>query len=103
MRGRFLIDEDLSPDYVQHLWQYNATINVLRIGNSAASLRMLDTDILFYCEREHRALVAEDIVIMPRHERDHLAAGRHHWGYSQSASWLWVWHLSRGIPLNLGG
>jgi hypothetical protein len=33
VKVRFLIDEDLSPDYVQQLRQYNPAIDVLRVGN----------------------------------------------------------------------
>jgi hypothetical protein len=81
VKVRFLIDEDLSPDYVQQLQQYNPAIDVLRVGHSGApALSTLDPELLLYCEREQRALVTENRATMPGHERDHLTAGRHHWG-----------------------
>lgn len=81
MRVRFLIDEDLSPDYVRQLRQHEPAIDVLRVGDAGAPpLSTLDPELLLYCEQVHRALVTEDRATMPRHERDHFAAGRHHWG-----------------------
>ena len=81
MKVRFLIDEDLSPDHVEQLRQYDLAIDVLRMGNSGApALSTLDHELLLYCERERRALVTENRATVPGHERDHLAAGRHHWG-----------------------
>jgi hypothetical protein len=53
VKVRFLIDEDLSPDHVEQLRQYDLAIDVLRMGNSGApALSTLDCDLLLYCERE---------------------------------------------------
>lgn len=81
MRVRFLIDEDLSPDYIQELRRYHPPLDVLRVGNEGAPpFSTLDPEILLYCEREQRALVTENRSTMPGHEVDHFAAGHHHWG-----------------------
>ena len=86
MKVRFLIDEDLSPEYVRELQRYDPAIDVVRIGDiGAPPLSALDPDILFYCEREQRALVTENRSTMPRHEQDHFRAGHHHWGCSSCA------------------
>ena len=81
MRVRFLIDEDLSLDYVKELRRFDAGLDVLRIGmRGAPPLSTLDPDVLLYCERDRRALVTENRATMPGHERDHFAARHHHWG-----------------------
>ena len=86
MRVRFLIDEDLSPDYVRELRRYDAALDVLRVGDvGAPPFSTLDPDILLYCEREQRALVTENRSTMPGHEADHFAASHHHWESSSSA------------------
>ena len=81
MKVRFLIDEDLSLDYVDELRRRDAAIDVVRIGKPGApALSTLDPDILLYCEHERRALVTENRSTMPGHERAHFTAGHHHWG-----------------------
>lgn len=81
MRVRFLIDEDLPPDYVRELRRYRPEIDVLRVGMAGApDLGTLDPAILLFCEREQRALVTENRATMPGHEAVHLAAGHHHGG-----------------------
>ncbi len=81
MRVRFLIDEDLSPDYVRELRRHRPEIDVLRVGMSGApALGTLDPDILLFCERDQRALVTENRATMPGHEAAHFSAGHHHWG-----------------------
>jgi len=81
VKVRFLIDEDLSLDYVDELRRRDAAIDVVRIGKPGApALSTLDPDILLYCEHERRALVTENRSTMPGHERAHFTAGHHHWG-----------------------
>ncbi len=81
MKVRFLIDEDLSPDYVRELARYNPAIDALRVGQAGAPpLSTLDPAILLYCEREQRALITENRSTIPDHEAAHFAAGHHHWG-----------------------
>lgn len=46
----------------------------------APALGTLDPDILWYCERDQRALVTENRATMPGHEAAHVASGHHHWG-----------------------
>jgi hypothetical protein len=68
VKVRFLIDEDLSPDYVSQLRQYDSAVDVLRVGNPGApALSTLDPELLLYCERERRALVTENRATMPGH------------------------------------
>jgi len=75
MKVRFLIDGDLSPDYVRELRRYDAAIDVLRIGQPDAPPRgTLDPDVLSFSEQAH------------------LAAGGHHWG---------IFNLRRGYGLGV--
>jgi hypothetical protein len=81
MKVRFLIDEDLSLEYVRALQRYDPKVDVLRIGMpEAPAFSTLDPDVLLYCEQAQRALVTENRATMPGHEASHFAAGRHHWG-----------------------
>lgn len=81
MKVRFLIDEDLSLEYVDELRCRDAAIDVVRIGKPGApALSTLDPNILLYCEHERRALVTENRSTMPGHEGAHFTAGHHHWG-----------------------
>ncbi len=81
MRARFLIDKDLSLDYVSELRRHSPEIDVLRVGMPGApALGTLDPAILLFCEQHQRALVTENRATMPSHEAAHFAAGHHHWG-----------------------
>jgi len=119
VKVRFLIDEDLSRDYVEQLRRYHSELDVLRVGMPGAPpFSTPDPALLLYCEREQRALVTENRATMPAHERDHLATGHHHWGlfklrqgyglgvYLFELQLIWEaseseeWHdLSRWVPL----
>ena len=81
MKVRFLLDENLSLDLLHAILLQDRSIDVLRIGDTAAPPRgTLDPDILLYCEREHRCLVTDNRKTMPKHVRELEAAGHHHWG-----------------------
>ena len=81
MKVRFLIDEDLSPDYVRELRRYDQLIDVLRIGQTdAPALGTLDPEVLRYCEQAQRALITENRSTMAIHEQAHFAEGKHRWG-----------------------
>lgn len=81
MKMRFLIDENLSLDFVSAIKQLDATIDVIAVGTDGAPPKgTLDPDILLFCEAEQRALVTNNRASMPGHEHDHFATGKHHWG-----------------------
>jgi len=81
MKMRFLIDKNLSLDFVSAIKQLDAAIDVVAVGaDSAPPKGTLDPEILLFCEAEQRTLVTNNRASMPGHERDHFAAGRHHWG-----------------------
>ena len=79
MKTRFLVDENLSLDFVSAIKDRDATIDVIAVGKDSAPPKgTLDPDILLFCEAEQRALITNNRASMPGHERDHFVAGRHH-------------------------
>ena len=81
MNMRFLLDENLTPRLKAALWRYDATIDVLRVGEeSAPPLGTLDPDILRYLEATQRFLVTDNRSSIPSYTADHLATSGHHWG-----------------------
>jgi len=81
MNVRFLLDENLPPRLKAALWRYDATIDVLRVGDEGAPLLgTLDPAILSYLEATQRFLVTDNRSSIPSYAADHLAAGGHHWG-----------------------
>jgi hypothetical protein len=75
---RFLLDENVDPDYAASLRQAWPEMVVWLIGQPGAPLRgTLDPDILRWCEQHQFSLVTNNRTSMPVHLRDHIAAGRH--------------------------
>jgi hypothetical protein len=78
---RFLIDENLSPDIKLALVRFDASIDVIRIGETnAPSFGTLDPAILIYLEQSQRLLVTNNRKSFPVHIQNHHNAGRHHCG-----------------------
>jgi hypothetical protein len=81
MKVRFLLDENLSPRLLPALRRYDATLDILRVGDEGAPpLGTSDSDILKYLESAQRVLITDNRSTMPAHVREHLSDGRHHWG-----------------------
>jgi Domain of unknown function (DUF5615) len=74
----YLLDENLSPLYRSQLLRHNPNLVVWLIGDSGAPVRgSSDPEILRWCEENGFVLVTSNRKSMPKHLRDHLAAGRH--------------------------
>ena len=68
MKVRFLLDENLSPDFKISLLNLNPNIDILRVGETnAPSLGTLDPDVLNYVELFQRLLVTNNRRSMPEH------------------------------------
>jgi len=81
---RFLLDENLSPEFAAGLQRRDAKIDVLHIpGPGAPAKGTSDPAILLFCEAEHRALVTNNRMSMPGHIAALAAEGHHHWGVFQ--------------------
>ena len=81
MKIRYLIDENLSPDIKSALARFDASIDVIRIGDvTAPTFGTLDPEILLFLERSQRLLVTNNRKSFPVHIQRHHAAGRHHSG-----------------------
>ena len=75
---RFLIDENISPEYRTQLLYHEPSLTVLVIGDEGAPARgTLDPDILAWCEQNQFNLITNNRESMPQHLFDHLAAGHH--------------------------
>ena len=75
---RFLIDENISPEYRTQLLRREPSLMVLAIGDEGAPARgTLDPDILEWCEKHQFNLITNNRESMPQHLSDHTAAGHH--------------------------
>lgn len=84
MRMKFLLDENLSPDFVAAIQQRDPTIDIKWVrGPETPPEGTLDPEVLLFCEAEQRALITNNRASMPGHEAEHFAAGHHHYGILQ--------------------
>lgn len=75
---RYLIDENLSPQYPTQLRKHEPSLKVLRVGDEGAPASgSKDPDILKWCEQNNYTLVTEDKKTMRSHLDNHLSKGRH--------------------------
>ena len=75
---RFLIDENISPEYRTQLLYHEPSLTILVIGDEGAPARgTLDPDILEWCEKNQFNLITNNRESMPQHLSDHLSAGHH--------------------------
>ena len=75
---RYLIDENLSPEYRAQLLNRAPLLKVLAIGDIGAPARSTsDPDILNWCEKNDFILVTRDPNTIPKHLNDHIASGNH--------------------------
>ena len=75
---RFLIDENISPEYRTQLLRHEPSLTVLVIGDEGAPARStLDPDILEWCEQNQFSLITNNRESMPQHLSDHRKKGGH--------------------------
>ena len=75
---RFLIDENISPEYRTQLLNHEPSLTVLAVGDEGAPVRSTpDPEILVWCEQNQFSLITNNRKSMPRHLLDHLSAGHH--------------------------
>ena len=75
---RFLIDENISPEYRTQLLNHEPSLKVLVIGDEGAPARSTpDPEILKWCEQNQFNLITNNRKSMPQHLSDHLSAGHH--------------------------
>ena len=75
---RFLIDENISPEYGMQLLYHEPSLTVLAIGDEGAPPKSTpDPEILVWCEQNQFNLITNNRESMPQHLADHLAAGHH--------------------------
>ena len=75
---RFLLDENLNPQYRTTLLQREPDMVVWYVGLPGAPAKgTLDPDILDWCEVNRFILVTNNRRSMPQHLADHLENGRH--------------------------
>ena len=75
---RFLIDENISPQYRTQLLNHEPSLTVLVIGDEDAPPKSTpDPEILEWCEQHQFTLITNNRESMPQHLSDHLSAGHH--------------------------
>jgi len=77
MEVRYLLDENLAPEWRNQLLRYQPHLMVWMIGDPLAPVPgTLDTEILVWCEEHQFLLVTNNRRSMPGHLADHLAGNR---------------------------
>lgn len=75
---RFLIDENMSPQYRTQLLYHEPSLTVLAVGDEGAPPKSTpDPEILVWCEQNQFSLVTNNRESMPQHLSDHITAGHH--------------------------
>lgn len=75
---RFLIDENISPEYRTQLLRHEPSLTVLAVGDEGAPPKSTpDPEILVWCEQHQFSLITNNRDSMPQHLSDHLSAGNH--------------------------
>ncbi|RKU18653.1 hypothetical protein C6500_12640 [Candidatus Poribacteria bacterium] len=75
---RFLIDENISPQYRTQLLYHEPSLRVLVIGDEGTPAKgTSDPEILVWCEQNQFSLITNNRESMPQHLSDHIAAGHH--------------------------
>ena len=75
---RYLIDENISPEYRTQLLNHEPSLKVLAVGDEGAPPKSTpDPEILEWCEQNQFSLITNNRDSMLQHLSDHLAAGNH--------------------------
>ena len=90
---RYLIDENISPEYRTQLRNHEPSLTVLAVGDKGAPPKsMPDPEILVWCEQHQFSLITNNRDSMPKHLSDHIAAGHHVPG---------IFTINRRLPMGL--
>ena len=90
---RYLIDENISPQYRTRLLNHKPSLTVLVIGDEGVPARGTpDPEILVWCEKHQFNLITNNRESMPQHLSDHLAAGHQVPG---------IFTINRKVPMKL--
>jgi Domain of unknown function (DUF5615) len=77
MEVRYLLDENMSPEWRNQLLHHQPDLMVWMIGDPLVPAQgTLDPEILVWCEEHRFLLVTNNRRSMPSHLADHLAANR---------------------------
>ena len=75
---RFLIDENISPEYRTQLLRHEPSLTVFAVGDEGAPPKSTpDPEILVWCEQHQFSLITNNRKSMPQHLSDHLTTGNH--------------------------
>lgn len=75
---RYLIDENISPQYRTQLLNHEPSLTVLAVGDEGAPPKSTpDPEILVWCEQNQFNLITNNRDSMPQHLSDHIEAGHH--------------------------
>ena len=75
---RFLIDENISPQYRTQLLNHEPSLKVLAVGDEGAPPKSTpDPEILVWCEQNQFSLITNNRESMPQHLSDHRENGGH--------------------------
>lgn len=78
MSLKYLLDENVDPEYVRQLRRQYPEVVVRMVGEPATPMRgTLDPEILEWCEATGFVLVTNNRRSMPVHLAEHLAQSRH--------------------------
>jgi len=90
---RFLIDENISPEYRTQLLYHEPSLTVLAVGDEGAPPKSTpDPEILVWCEQNQFSLITNNRDSMPQHLSDHIEAGHHVPG---------IFTIKRRVPMGL--
>ena len=75
---RYLIDENISPQYRTQLLNHEPSLTVLAVGDEGAPPKSTpDPEILVWCEQNQFNLITNNRESMPQHLSDHRENGGH--------------------------
>ena len=75
---RYLIDENISPEYRTQLLRHEPSLTVLAVGDKGAPPKSTpDPEILEWCEKHQFNLITNNRESMPQHLSDHRKKGSH--------------------------
>jgi len=78
MTVKYLLDENIDPEYRVQLLYHQSDIVVLMVGDEGVPPKgTKDPEILCWCEENNFILVTNNRRSMPVHLSDHTAQGRH--------------------------
>lgn len=99
----YLLDEHLPWRLFNHIRGHFSALPLYKIGDDVApDLGTLDPEILIWCEANYCVLVTNNRKSMPRHLRDHIAAGNHCPGIFTLRKWARIGAVAEQLALIAG-